>query len=168
MVGQFHFKAQWGCFSQWHGAVEISTYYYYCCHYLHHLASIRGCWRCHHWHFGIRSIPVLPQQHVKDTGHSDKSAGGRLQLNTHAPNVCGFAWSDMTWCMVYTECAKMAAVSCSTSHVTTKQHCKYNTSVIIQKNGAIKSYSHSSIITCCKSAGSLLESREKCYIKVTT
>ena len=100
MVGQFHFKAQWGCFSQWHGAVEISTYYYYCCHYLHHLASIRGCWRCHHWHFGIRSIPVLPQQHVKDTGHSDKSAGGRLQLNTHAPNVCGFAWSDMTWCMV--------------------------------------------------------------------
>ena len=24
-------------------------------------------------------------------GHSDKSAGGRLQLNMHAPYVCGFA-----------------------------------------------------------------------------
>ena len=29
-------------------------------------------------YFGIRSIPVLPQQHVKDPGHSAKSAGGRL------------------------------------------------------------------------------------------
>ena len=27
--------------------------------------------------------PVLPQEHVKDPGHSAKSAGGRLQLNTH-------------------------------------------------------------------------------------
>ena len=36
--------------------------------------------------------PVLPQQHVKDPGHSAKSAGGRFQLNTrHAPYVCGFA-----------------------------------------------------------------------------
>ena len=32
-----------------------------------------------------------------------QSAGGRLQLNTHAPYVCGFAWSDMVHgCMVYT------------------------------------------------------------------
>ena len=28
---------------------------------------------------------------VKDPGHSAKSAGGRLQLNTHTPYVCGFA-----------------------------------------------------------------------------
>ena len=28
--------------------------------------------------------PVLPQWHVKDPGHSVKSAGGRLHLNTHA------------------------------------------------------------------------------------
>ena len=42
---------------------------------------------------------------------------GRLQLNVHAPYVCGFAWSDMVHgCMVYTECADMAAVSCGTSH----------------------------------------------------
>ena len=37
----------------------------------------------------------------------------RLQLNTHALYVCGFAWS----CMVYTEHTEMAAVSCGTSHV---------------------------------------------------
>ena len=42
-------------------------------------------------HFGILSTPVLPQQHVKDPGHSAKSAGGRLQLNTHAHDICGFA-----------------------------------------------------------------------------
>ena len=43
------------------------------------------------FYFGIRSTPVLPQQQVQDPGHSAKSAGGRLQLNTHAPYVCGFA-----------------------------------------------------------------------------
>ena len=32
------------------------------------------------------SIPsLLPQWHIKDPGHSAKSAGGRLHLNTHAP-----------------------------------------------------------------------------------
>ena len=35
--------------------------------------------------FGVRSIPVLPHWHMKDPGHSAKSAGGRLQLNTHTP-----------------------------------------------------------------------------------
>ena len=29
------------------------------------------------------SPPVSPQWHVKDPGHSAKSAGGRLHLNTH-------------------------------------------------------------------------------------
>ena len=37
------------------------------------------------------STPVLPQWNVKDPGQSAKSAGGRLQLNTHVPYVCGFA-----------------------------------------------------------------------------
>ena len=42
---------------------------------------------------------------------------GRLQLNTHTPYVCGFACSNMVYgCMVYTECAKTAAVSCGASH----------------------------------------------------
>ena len=45
---------------------------------------------CADSYFGIRSTPVLPQQHVKNPGHSAKSAGGRLQLNTHTPYVCGF------------------------------------------------------------------------------
>ena len=42
-------------------------------------------------YFGIRSTPVLLHFHVKDPGHSAKSAGARLQLNTHTPYVCGFA-----------------------------------------------------------------------------
>ena len=62
--------------------------------------------------------PVLPQQHIKDPGHSAKSAGGRLQLDIHAPYVCGFAWSGTVHgCMVYTQRADTAAVSCGTSHV---------------------------------------------------
>ena len=42
-------------------------------------------------YFGICSTPVLPQEHLKDPGHSAKSAGDRLQLNTHTLYVCGFA-----------------------------------------------------------------------------
>ena len=34
--------------------------------------------------FGVLSTHVLPQWHVKDPGHSAKSAGGRLHLNSHA------------------------------------------------------------------------------------
>ena len=45
---------------------------------------------CADSYFGIRSTPVLPQWHVKNPGHSAKIAGGRLQLNTHTPYVCGF------------------------------------------------------------------------------
>ena len=33
--------------------------------------------------FSVRSTPVLPQWHVKDPGHSAKSAGGGLYLKTH-------------------------------------------------------------------------------------
>ena len=64
------------------------------------------CWlffRC-----PFRNTPVIPQWHVKDPGHSAKSAGGRLQLNTHAPYLCGFEGGDTKlvhgW-MVYTELA---------------------------------------------------------------
>ena len=35
--------------------------------------------------FGVRSTPVLPQLCVKDPGHSARSAGDRLLLNTHTP-----------------------------------------------------------------------------------
>ena len=46
---------------------------------------------CADTYFGICSTPMLPQQHVEDPVHSAKSAGGRLQLNTHTPYICGFA-----------------------------------------------------------------------------
>ena len=36
---------------------------------------------------GVRSAPVLSRWHAKDPGHSAKSAGGRLYLNTHAPTT---------------------------------------------------------------------------------
>ena len=39
---------------------------------------------------GIRSTPVLLQYHVRDPGHSAKSEGGRLQLNTYTPYLCVF------------------------------------------------------------------------------
>ena len=41
--------------------------------------------------FGVRSTPVLPQWHVKDPGHSAKSAGGRLHHTCihHWPNEVG-------------------------------------------------------------------------------
>ena len=35
--------------------------------------------------FDVRLTPVLLQWHVKDPGHSAKSAGGRFHLNTHSP-----------------------------------------------------------------------------------
>ena len=53
--------------------------------------SSPGSTFCADSNVSIHSTPVLPQQHVKDPGHSAKSAGGRLQLNTHTPYVCGFA-----------------------------------------------------------------------------
>ena len=53
--------------------------------------SSLGLTFCADSYFGIRSTPVLLQKHVKDPGHSAKRAGGRLQLNTHTPYVCGFA-----------------------------------------------------------------------------
>ena len=48
------------------------------------------CWLL----FGVRSNLVLLQRHVKDLGHSAKSAGGRLHLNAHTswPNEVGMGW----------------------------------------------------------------------------
>ena len=54
--------------------------------------SSPGSTLCADSYFGIRSTPGLRQQHVKDPVILPKvSAGGRLQLNMHAPYVCGFA-----------------------------------------------------------------------------
>ena len=63
--------------------------------------SSPGSTFCADSYFGIRSTPVLPQQHVKDPGHSAKSAGGRLQLNAHTPYVNTYvALHEVTWRMV--------------------------------------------------------------------
>ena len=68
-------------------------------------------------------------KHMKDPGHSAKSAGGRQQLNTHAPYVCGLC--DVIIIvhvyMAYTERAEVAAVSSGASRVRTKQRCIYTT-----------------------------------------
>ena len=53
--------------------------------------SSPGSTFCDDSYFGIHSTPVLLQLHIKDPGHPARSAGGRLQLNTHTPYVCGFA-----------------------------------------------------------------------------
>ena len=80
--------------------------------------SSSGSTFCADSYFSICYTPVLLQQHVKDPGHSAKHASGRVQLNTHAPYICGFASSEMVHgCMVYSECAETAAVSCGTSHI---------------------------------------------------
>ena len=53
--------------------------------------SSPGSTFCADSYFGIRSTPpCYHSKHVKNPGHSAKSAGGRLQLNTHTPYVCGF------------------------------------------------------------------------------
>ena len=53
--------------------------------------SFPGSTFCTDIYFCISSTSVLPQQHVKYPGHSAKSPNAMLQLNTHAPYVCGFA-----------------------------------------------------------------------------
>ena len=64
-------------------------------------------------------------------------SSGSLQLNMHAPYVCGFAWSDMVHaCMEYTMCRDGSSFMWHQPY----QRCKYTTLVDIQKC-AIKSYS---------------------------
>ena len=45
--------------------------------------------------FCVCSTPVLPLWHIKDPGHSVKSAGGSLHLNTHTP-LTQQSWSGLT------------------------------------------------------------------------
>ena len=49
------------------------------------------CWLL----FGVHFTPMLPQSHIKDPGHSAKSAYGRLHLNTHTP-LTHLSWSGLT------------------------------------------------------------------------
>ena len=65
-------------------------------------------------YFGIRSTPSATAVARLDPGHSAKSAGGRLQINTHAPYRTRRDGSSFMW---YQPC----------------QRGKYITSVDIQK-----------------------------------
>ena len=57
-------------------------------HHLHGvMVMVKKKKNCAGSYFSICSVYIL---HVKDSGHFAKSAGGRLQLNTHASCVCGF------------------------------------------------------------------------------
>ena len=99
--------------------------------------SSPGSTFCADSYFGICPTLVLPQQHVKDPGTSAKSAGGRLQLNTHT-HLTYVALHEVTWCMVvwYTQ----NAPRWQQFHVAPAMPAlKYTTSVDIKKH-AIKSY----------------------------
>ena len=75
---------------------------------------VSGCWlSCISWSMhcvmATAALEIIIVRWVLLTwdehwGHSAKSASGRLQLKTHTPYVCGFAWIDMEHgCMVCTE-----------------------------------------------------------------
>ena len=44
--------------------------------------------------FGVHCTPDLLQWHVKDSGHSAKSAGGRLHPNTYSLDLTKLEWAD--------------------------------------------------------------------------
>ena len=52
----------------------------------------------------VLSFPMLPQWHVKDPGHSAKSAGGRLHLNTHSPLTSSWNLSNSFVDLAYNSC----------------------------------------------------------------
>ena len=61
------------------------------------------CWLLFRYPFHPRVTAVARK---RSRSFCQKCTGGRLQLNTHTPYVCGFAWSDTVHgCMVYTELA---------------------------------------------------------------
>ena len=92
--------------------------------------SSPGSTFCADAYFGIQSTPALLQQHVKDHSHSVKSAGGRLQLNTHFTNV---ALHEVTQSMVVWCTQNLRRDGSSFMWHQPCQHCKYTTLVDIQK-----------------------------------
>ena len=100
-----------------------------------------------------------PFQRVKDPGHSAKSAGGRLQLNTHTPYVCSLY--EVTWCMVVWCIQNLRRDGCSFMWHQPCQRCKYTTSVDIQKTRYKKLVTH---VESHTSAVSLLKRAENSAI----
>ena len=76
------------------------------------------------------SPSVLRQWHVKDPGHSAKSAGGRLHLDTHTP-LTQRSWSGLTMPLskhsigTYQETSSHATPegTLSHSHLSSLSHC---------------------------------------------
>ena len=61
------------------------------------------CWLL----FGVCSTPMLPQWHVKDSGHSAKSAGGRLHpKHAYTPDPSKFELAD--YAAVQEECGNIS------------------------------------------------------------
>ena len=76
------------------------------------------------------SPPMVPQWHVKDPGHSAKSAGGRLHLNMHT-SLTHQSWSGLTMLLfrqsvgIYTETNSHATHqgTLSHSHLSSLSYC---------------------------------------------
>ena len=90
------------------------------------------------------------------------SEGGRLQLNTHAPCLCGFEWSDTVdrlwgawWYGVRRSCAETAAVSCGTSYARTNSKVCTPFQWLVKRR-TVKGYSHWFRIQC---SGAVWKSR---------
>ena len=77
------------------------------------------CWLL----FGVRSNPVLPQWHVKDSSHSAKSAGGRLHLNTHTP-LTERRWSGLTMSLCRHSVGTYQETSSHATRQGTLGHCR--------------------------------------------
>ena len=75
------------------------------------------CWLS----FGVCFIPLLPQWHVKDPDHSDKSAGGRLHLDTHAP-LTQWSQSGLTMLLSRYSVGTYQEMSSNTTHRLTLGH----------------------------------------------
>ena len=92
---------------------------------------------CTDCYCGIRSNPVLPQQHVKRPRPFCQKCKRQVTAKhtcTPAPYLCGFEWSDtVNWWMV--ECTqnlrRNSSISRGTSHAATKERYQYTTSVVI-------------------------------------
>ena len=76
------------------------------------------CWLL----FGVHSTLVLLQWHIKDPGHSAKSAGGRSHLNTHTPlTLSKSEWAE--YAAVQAECGALSGneLTCNSSGNTQSQ-----------------------------------------------
>ena len=91
---------------------------------------------CDHSFFGICSNCVTALAPYRSQSSCQKCRWQVTAKHTRIPRMwlC-MKWLDMVHsCTVYTEHAEMAAVLRGTSHVTTKQHCKYTTWVDTQNS----------------------------------